>query len=148
MKINWGTGIAIALGLFMSFILYFVFQMVFSDKYQGEMVVENYYEKESAYQGEVDAQANANALLQDVVVTKNETEFLVHFPKEFDYRGISGNIHLYRPSYGEWDLQIPIQLEDNIYAIPLSALETGIWDIMISWEFENVNYRFKKRLYN
>lgn len=148
MKINWGTGLVIALGLFMTFILYFVVQMTFKKEYEGEMVVENYYEQESAYQGEIDAQANANALKEDVKVTKGADAFLVQFPKEFDYKNITGLIHLYRPSYGKLDVQIPIQLDNYDFSIPFSELEKGIWDIKITWMYEDVTYRFKKRLFN
>jgi hypothetical protein len=36
MKINWGTGIAIAIALFMAFILYFVIKVQSNSKYDNE----------------------------------------------------------------------------------------------------------------
>mgnify|MGYP006208917377 CR=1 FL=1 len=38
MKINWGTGIVIAFGLFMTFILYFVFEVQSNSKYDNDLV--------------------------------------------------------------------------------------------------------------
>ena len=38
MKINWGTGIVIAFGLFMIFILSFVYKVQSNQKYDNELV--------------------------------------------------------------------------------------------------------------
>ena len=46
MKFNWGTGIVIAFALFMTFILSYVFKVQSNDKYDHELVVEDYYKKE------------------------------------------------------------------------------------------------------
>ena len=46
MKLNWGTSIVIAFGLFMIFILQFVFKVQSSNQYDHEMVTEDYYKKE------------------------------------------------------------------------------------------------------
>ena len=47
MKINWGTGIIIAFGLFMAFILSFVYKVQSNQKYDNELVTEEYYKKEA-----------------------------------------------------------------------------------------------------
>jgi hypothetical protein len=47
MKINWGTGIAIAIALFMAFILYFVIKVQSNSKYDNELVVEEYYKHDA-----------------------------------------------------------------------------------------------------
>ena len=43
MKINWGVGIVIAFGLFITFILYFVVMVQSDSKYDNDLVVEEYY---------------------------------------------------------------------------------------------------------
>ena len=43
MKINWGTGIVIAFGLFMIFILSFVYKVQSNQKYDNELVTDEYY---------------------------------------------------------------------------------------------------------
>ena len=43
MKLNWGTGIVIAMISFMIFILTFVYRSVVMDEYQHELVSEDYY---------------------------------------------------------------------------------------------------------
>ena len=48
-KINWGTGIAIAIALFIVFILSFVYKTIFIEKYEHHLVSEDYYKDELHY---------------------------------------------------------------------------------------------------
>jgi hypothetical protein len=54
MKFTWGHGIVVALGLFISFILYLIFIFPIG-KQNSELVTENYYEDELSYQKVIDA---------------------------------------------------------------------------------------------
>jgi hypothetical protein len=54
MKINWGTGIAIAIALFMAFILYFVIKVQSNSKYDNELVVEEYYKHDAVFEQEME----------------------------------------------------------------------------------------------
>ena len=73
MKFNWGTGIVIAFALFITFILSYVFKVQSNDKYDHELVVEDYYKKEMLVQGNIERQQNANALANKVII-ENTTE--------------------------------------------------------------------------
>ena len=61
MKFTWGHGIVVALGLFISFILYLIFVFPIG-KQNSELVTENYYEDELSYQKVIDAKNNAATL--------------------------------------------------------------------------------------
>lgn len=148
MKINWGTGIVIAMALFMSFILYFVLQMTISSEYDGEMVTEDYYQQEYVYQQEIDAQQNANALKQNIQVNRDKDAFYVSFPKDFDYKTITGTIYMYRPADKKLDFKVPIELESASYTIPSDKLAEGKWEMKISWQYQDVDYRFNKVVFN
>jgi len=54
MKINWGTGIVIAFGLFMIFILSFVYKVQSNQKYDNELVTDEYYKKEATVQADIE----------------------------------------------------------------------------------------------
>ena len=71
MKINWGTGIVIAFGLFMTFILYFVFEVQSNSKYDNDLVVEEYYKHDSHFQEEMARIQNAHDLQQKPSITYN-----------------------------------------------------------------------------
>lgn len=52
-KFNWGTGIVIAMVLFMTFILTFVYKSL-TPQYTHDLVSEDYYKDELLYQKEID----------------------------------------------------------------------------------------------
>jgi len=147
MKINWGTGIVITFVLFMTFILYFVFKVQSDSKYDNELVTEDYYQKELLVQGNIEKQRSANKLEHQLSFKKTKEGILVIFPKEFDYKSISGKVSLYRPSSQKLDFEIPISLSSSNLLIPNSNLISGLWDITVDWSFNNTNYLNKETMY-
>ena len=148
MKLNWGTGIVIAFGLFMTFILFFVFKVQSNSKYDNELVTENYYQQELKVQGNIDRASNANALVDKVTINKVSEGIQIAFPKDFDYTAITGNVSLYRPSNQKLDAEIKISLSSSNLLIPKSNLVGGLWDITIEWEYKGVPYRNKQSIYH
>lgn len=147
MKINWGTGIVIAFGLFMTFILFFVFKVQTNSKYDNELVVEDYYQQELKVQGNIEKTQNANALEEKVTISKSEEGITVQFPTKFDFQNIKGKVSLYRPSNQKLDFEIPISMSTSHLLIPKSNLVGGLWDITIEWEYNDVNYLNKESIY-
>ena len=70
MKINWGTAIVLAFIGFISFIMYFVISMNFNDKYNHDLVTEDYYKEELGYQNDINKQSNAQRLAEDISYEK------------------------------------------------------------------------------
>lgn len=140
MKINWGTGIVIAFGLFMIFILSFVYKVQSNQKYDNELVTDEYYKKEATVQADIEKKQNANALKNLVVIKEVEEGISVEFPTDFDYSKINGKVSLYRPSSQKLDFEIPISLSSPHLLIPKSNLASGLWDISIDWEYDGVKY--------
>ena len=147
MKINWGTGIVIAFGLFMTFILYFVFKVQSNSKYDNELVTEDYYQQELKVQGNIERATNANALEHQLTMEKVSEGIEVAFPKDFDYKKITGKVSLYRPSNQKLDSEMPISLSSSHLLIPKSNLVGGLWDITVEWEYNGVSYRNKQSVY-
>ena len=140
MKINWGTGIVIEFGLFMIFILSFVYKVQSNQKYDNELVTKDYYKKEALVQGDIEKQENANALTNKVTIEKTAEGMKIQFPADFDYSKINGKVSLYRPSSQKLDFEIPISLSSPHLLIPKSNLAGGLWDISIDWEYDGVKY--------
>ena len=63
-KINWGTAIILAFGLFMTFILYFVFKVQSNSKYDNELVVDEYYKHDAHFGDEMIRVQNAHDLVK------------------------------------------------------------------------------------
>ena len=147
MKINWGTGIVIAFGLFMIFILSFVYKVQSNQKYDNELVTKDYYKKEALVQGDIEKQENANALTNKVTIEKTAEGMKIQFPADFDYSKINGKVSLYRPSSQKLDFEIPISLSSPHLLIPKSNLTGGLWDISVDWNYDGVDYLNKETIY-
>ena len=88
MKFNWGTGIVIAFALFMTFILSYVFKVQSNDKYDHELVVEDYYKKEATVQNNIEREQNANALTNKITIELrliiNNKKIIERYRKDLD----------------------------------------------------------------
>jgi hypothetical protein len=147
MKINWGTGIVIAFGLFMAFILSFVYKVQSNQKYDNELVTKEYYKKEATVQIDIEKKQNANALKNLVVIKKVEEGITIEFPSDFDYSKIKGKVSLYRPSSQKLDFEINISLSSSYLLIPKSNLTGGLWDISVDWNYNETDYLNKETIY-
>lgn len=147
MKINWGTSIVIAFGLFMAFILFFVFKVQSNPKYDNELVVDEYYKHDAHYQDEMAKIQSAEDLSVKPKITDTENSITVTFPKEFNPKDIKGTVSLYRPSNKKLDFEVPISLSDSTLLIPKNNLVGGRWDITLNWEYQKKEFQFKEVLY-
>lgn len=148
-KINWGTGIVIAIALFMSFILYFVIKVQTNSKYDNELVVEEYYKHDALFQDEMDRMQNAHDLKNKPTFTTTNKGVTVSFPAEFEASKIEGKVSLYRPSNKKFDFEIPISFSDSnpTLLIPKLNLVDGRWDITMEWKYDGKLYLSKETLY-
>lgn len=148
MKINWGTGIAIAIALFISFILYFVIKVQSNSKYDNELVVEEYYKKDAVFGREMKRVQNAEDLSEKPVITKTAAGLTIVFPAVFIPNKIKGTVSLYRPSNKKLDFEIPISLSDaTTLLIPKKSLAGGRWDINMEWQYDGTEYLTKETIY-
>jgi hypothetical protein len=146
-SLNWGTGIVISFVLFMSFILYFVFKVQSSSKYNNELVVEEYYKKDAHFETEMMQIQNAHDLAQQPQISVNAQGISVVFPKQFDPSKMKGIVSLYRPSNKKLDFEIPISISSSTLLIPKKSLVGGLWDITLSWTYDDKSYIESQRVY-
>jgi hypothetical protein len=146
MKINWGTAIVLAFIGFISFIMYFVISMNFNDKYNHDLVTEDYYKEELGYQDDINKQNNAQALDQDITYEKTSEGLIFKFPENFDTKKITGKVFLYRPSNKQLDFETPISISESYLLVPDKRLLDGRWNITIDWQYNETSYLFKKSI--
>lgn len=140
MKLNWGQSIVIAFVLFISFIMYFVITMITDDKYDNDLVVESYYEKDLTLQNDIDQQKNALALKEPVTIKKTDLGLKVSFPDNFDYKKISGELFMYRPIDKKQDFTIDLELSSLEFTLPNELLGDGRWDATLKFKYEGEEY--------
>ncbi len=144
LKINWGTGIVIAMLSFMIFILSFVYKAVAVDEYQHELVSEDYYKDELHYQEEIDKLNNAGRLKQDVTIRNSNQGVHISFPGDIDKSSIKGTITFQRLSNQKLDFTEDIKLSGgHEQLVSAEKLVSGKWIIKIDWETGKNEYLFK-----
>jgi len=143
-KINWGTGIVIAIVLFMIFILSFVYKTIAIDKYEHHLVSEDYYKDELYYQKEIDKLNNAAKLSKNIALSNSEKGITISFPQDKDFNKINGTIYFMRRSNIKLDFEKEIKLSDHFIIIPDSLLVSGKWIIKIDWQYNDEEYLLKE----
>jgi nitrogen fixation protein FixH len=146
MKINWGTGIVLAFIGFIGFILFFVVRMGMDNSANHDLVTEEYYKQELAYQKEIDAEANAKSLADPIKIEKINNGLLLRFPKNLEGQNIQGTVSLYRPSNKHLDFDLPVSLSNAHLLIPDKRLLGGRWDIKIIWKYQGKEYLHKESI--
>lgn len=146
MKFNWGTGLAIWLGLFIIFIMYFVIRISTEKKYDYDLVTEEYYQKEMVFQKEMDAEANSNSLESKISGKKIAEGWMLTFPENLDYSKITGTVLLYRPSNKKLDFQLTLQLSTKSLLIPDDLMLPGRWNTIVKWQYEGEEYLYKNEI--
>lgn len=146
MKINWGTGIVIAIIGFIGFIMYFVVTMSTDKAYSHDLVTEEYYKTELSYQQQLDKEMNAQKLEKNIEVEKTPKGVVVTFPETLEPSKIKGTMFLYRPSNKRLDNEFPLSLSSNQLLVPDSSLVGGRWNIIVDWEYKGESYFFKKEI--
>jgi len=146
MKINWGTGIVIALIGFIAFILYFVITMMTNKDYEHDLVTEDYYKAELEYQNDINKEENSKTLAQNISWKKTNEGILFTFPETLNVEEITGNVFLYRPSNKHLDFETKISLSNHNLLIPDKRLLDGRWNIRVDWQYNGKSYLYKKEI--
>ena len=142
MKLNWGTGITIAIILFMAFIVTLV---VIVSNASVELVSENYYDLEMKYEDRIVAKSNAVKFQDSIEINQFNGNIFVQFPTHFNSEDIEGQVHLYRSSNVSMDVIVPMSdLKDGQIIIPESDITPGKYSLQISWKDATKNYYLDK----
>lgn len=146
MKINWGTGLVIGMALFIAFILFFVIKISTQDKYDFDLVTEDYYKKELVFQKEMDDQTNSNSLKTNIKGKKTAEGWMLTFPESIDFSKVTGTVFLYRPSNKKLDFIMPLKLSSSTLLIPDDRMVAGRWNTIVQWSVDGEDYLFKEEI--
>lgn len=146
MKWNWGKGIVVAMACFMGFILFLVIRMSTDDRFSHDLVTEEYYAKEMAYQTEIDAETNTSNLEGKITGERTADGWLLTFPESIQNQDIKGKVFLYRPSNQQLDFDLPLVISGTNLLIPDKQLIDGRWNIIMEWTAGEKTYMYKKSI--
>lgn len=145
MKFNWGTGIVIALGLFISYILFMVFTMMSA---HTDVVEEDYYAQQIGYQETKEAKENGLEIVDSMSFQQMSESVDIIFPETINVNEIvSGNVHFYRAENASLDRKFELNPAlGNIQKTPLKHLEKGSYIIKLWWETSSRKYLVEKKI--
>ncbi|MFP8487726.1 FixH family protein [Gracilimonas sp. Q87] len=146
-KFNWGSGITIAIVVFVLATLSTVSYLISLDFY---LVSENHYEEGVQYQETIDGIQRAKNLDTPVLILFDEptVSIKIIFPQPLITDSLSGHVTFYRPNDSEQDQRFKLQLdEDGRQSIPVSDLEDGRWKLTLEWKSDSLTYIDEKNIF-
>ena len=147
MKINWnwGTGIFVAIILFMTFIIVLVFQ---TTRQNYDLVERDYYPKALEYQQQIDKEHNATLLADKVTIQNAGDHIVVKFQSVFNPSDISGSIIFYRPSDKKQDIIFAIEPDSaGNQKFPVTNFKAGKYILKIDYEVNGKSYFQEEPVY-
>lgn len=136
-KISWGTGIVIAIVIFVVIVLA---QTIYLMNQKVDLVEEDYYKKGIEYQKNIDVQKKSSELSEPIKFDFNGQYLIIDFPKELSEKKLSGEILLYRPSDSGLDIKLPVSTDSLSQIIPVSNLKKGFWRLKLKWQYDGQDY--------
>lgn len=138
LKFNWGTGIVIFIGLFMTFMITLVYKCT---EQTVDLVSADYYDKEIQFQKQINRINNSAALKSQIVVTAENGTVNVQFPEVFKGIKLLGNITFFKPDNASHDFEIPINLDGELLqSIPSTKLASGRWNVKVNYNDGDKEY--------
>lgn len=133
MKVSWGTGIVIAIALFIGFIMTMVVKMSTDPRADHEMVTDNYYAKELAYQEVIDAKKNASNIKLEYESTEAGLLLTLSNTPEVLNNVI---VELYRADNRKLDIHLPLERTGNQILVEKQLLVQGKYNLSIEYRHE------------
>lgn len=138
---NWGHKIAISFVLFATFILYMV---VVAFQQDIDLVAEDYYAQEIAFQSKMQQKANLSDLGMRTKMAIGADQIVIEFPSALT----SGEIHFYHPSRAVFDKKYPVKLDkSNRQVIDRSELVLGSYRVRFTWTANGKEYFQQENVY-
>lgn len=138
----WPYSIIAVFVLFAAFIGQFVYQSTLHDV---NLVSENYYEKEVAYQDQIDLEEKTLPYNKHFVINISEGQLHLQCPIELPVE--EGKLVLLRPSSAKEDQTITLSKnETNSYKLKTSALSKGLWIVEVHFSSGGEDYFYEEKV--
>jgi len=135
MKWNWGTKIAL---VYIGFVVFILIMVALAFSQQFDLVTEDYYAQEIAYQGSIERKARAEGLEKNLKITIEPEAVKVLLPQR---EGEStGNILCFRPSDAAKDVDVPFTTQNGEILIARDILSSGKYTFKMTWAHSDITY--------
>ena len=140
-KINWGTGIALA---FIGFGIFIVTLVVGTINERVDLIEDNYYEAEVRYQSRMEEMQRTEDMAIKPEVLQSGKKLTIVLPGGDN---TIGKARFLRPNNATFDFEMDILSGEN--TVNAQHLLSGMWMIQLHWEtdgqpfYHKVNHYFK-----
>lgn len=133
---NWALGVTVFYGSFALFLIGFFIVSTFN---KVDLVEDNYYDKEIAYQQHIDKVKRTKTLARPLVWKMENKNLVLKFPK--DMGDIKGSVTFYRPSDSKSDRIVLIHPDqENVQSVALNQMAKGLWRVKFNWQADTTGY--------
>lgn len=126
--------------LYLGFVLMILGFVYAATQQHHDLVTEDYYAQELAYETRIQQIKRANALEQpfQLKVDKGTQTLTLRFPNQ---SGLNGTIKLYRPDEAAVDEAHAIAVNPTFeQSLPTQHLKKGLWRVQVEWKAEGKSY--------
>lgn len=140
-KFDWGHGVALALGLFIAFILFMVFGFTYGQQ-TSELVSDDYYGDELVYQEVIDAKNNAEELNEIPKYQELAEGMKISFPTAVAPEDKHVKFELFRTDDANLDVKKDVDVDaNNEILIPKTVISKGSYTLKIKWSHAKKPYQ-------
>lgn len=138
MKINWGTGIALTLVVFVGSMFFLIW---ISYQQELNLVSDDYYIKGLKYEEQIAKQRNTADLETKISFSEDANQILIQFPRIDSLQKPIGTIYFYKPSDNKLDRRYRIELNDSLcQTIQKKDLVKGYFLIKVDYSWSGKSY--------
>jgi len=144
MKFTWGHGILITLALI---VIGFSTALIRSFDNEHQLVTDDYYAKELAFQEQIDKQSRAIKDARDVTYQLGDSGLEISWLPA-PTGAITGEVSLIRPSDADQDVIQSITLnQDGVHTISQDLLISGRYQLQVNWQENGSAYYREHTIY-
>ncbi|TRX52666.1 FixH family protein [Fulvivirga sp. M361] len=140
---NWGLRIVVA---FIGFVAVIITLVVISMRQNINLVAEDYYVQEIAYQKQIDRVKNHMDLGQLGLEVELEPATNQIVVKSSSQGELKGTVYFFRPSDERLDKSYHLTLSDGKQLFNSSDFAKGLWKVKVSWTENEKEYYYEKLL--
>ncbi|HEY8401471.1 MAG TPA: FixH family protein [Cytophagaceae bacterium] len=136
MKLNWGFGIVI---VFSCFVVFIVSLVIRTYSVNTDLVADDYYAKEIAYQDQIDKMSGYSKLDGKVIYESTSDAFVITYP--FASKPVQGNITFFRPSDKQQDLTVKIETDsEGKQYLKRDLFLKGLYRMQVDFQVDGKKY--------
>ncbi|MDP4245591.1 MAG: FixH family protein [Bacteroidota bacterium] len=141
---SWGNKILVVFIAFGSMISYMVYRCATTPV---NLVSEQYYKEELAYQKVIDGTRQANALSGKLELSRHDQSIILRLPAEMKGKLTRGTVFFYCPSDITRDRSLRLTTDAlGRQEIAARLLRKGHYTVKVSWETGGINYFIEQPL--